>query len=123
MVTNDVITNQYECNQTLDVSAWTRTRQSRATAMLRSGSKLVQIVVPSAADKTATSEQELELLCSHHINHTEEILSMIQPELEGITQGHSIVRNSRSLGMMAMNVYKEMPTKIELTLEQSDYKV
>ncbi|GJY98650.1 hypothetical protein Tco_0516080 [Tanacetum coccineum] len=50
------------------------------------------------------------------------ISPMIQPD-GGSTQGYSIVRNS-SLVMMEKNVYKgKMPTKIELTLEQSQQGV
>ncbi|GKC58042.1 hypothetical protein Tco_1085640 [Tanacetum coccineum] len=84
---NDDITNQYECNQTLDVSAaMTSVHNSSGLAPPRqmtsdhnsselgihdhsnelSSSKLVPKVVPPA-DKTATSRQELELLFHHHI--------------------------------------------------------
>ncbi|GJX25148.1 hypothetical protein Tco_0231444 [Tanacetum coccineum] len=64
---NEDITNQYECEQTLDVSVGTL----NLSAELRShdhnnepsSSKLVPKVVPSA-HKTATSRQELELLFS-----------------------------------------------------------
>ncbi|GJR55442.1 hypothetical protein Tco_1405963 [Tanacetum coccineum] len=102
---NDDITNQYECKQTLDVSAGTLnihagTSLNPTKEGLRvcselgihdhnnelSSSKLVPKVVPPA-DKTATSRQELELLFHHHI-------TMLR-----------------------------MPTKIELTLEQSQQGV
>ncbi|GJT08261.1 gag-pol polyprotein [Tanacetum coccineum] len=79
---NDDITNQYECKQTLDVSAGTLnihagTSLNPTKEGLRelgihdhsnelSSSKLVPKVVPPA-DKTATSRQELELLFHHHI--------------------------------------------------------
>ncbi|GJX58222.1 hypothetical protein Tco_0289612 [Tanacetum coccineum] len=82
---NDDITNQYECEQTLDVSAGTLNLSAgtsfnpkkeglRVCSELRihdhsnelSSSKLVPKVVPPA-DKTATSRQELELLFHHHI--------------------------------------------------------
>ncbi|GJZ55603.1 hypothetical protein Tco_0610796 [Tanacetum coccineum] len=82
---NDDITNQYECKQTLDVSAGTLnihagTSLNPIKEGLRvcselgihdhsnelSSSKLVPKVVPPA-DKTATSRQELELL--FHTNH------------------------------------------------------
>ncbi|GJY03279.1 hypothetical protein Tco_0369219 [Tanacetum coccineum] len=76
---NDDITNQYECEQTLDVSAGTLNIHAAMTSdhnssELRihdhnnelSSSKLVPKVVPPA-DKTATSRQELELLFHHHI--------------------------------------------------------
>ncbi|GJT00198.1 hypothetical protein Tco_0821367 [Tanacetum coccineum] len=90
---NEDITNQYECEQTLDVSAGTLNLSAAMTSVhnssglapprqmtsdhnLRtefhdhsnelSSSKLVPKVVPPA-DKTATSRQELELLFHHHI--------------------------------------------------------
>ncbi|GJV67094.1 hypothetical protein Tco_1482603 [Tanacetum coccineum] len=81
----DDITNQYECEQTLDVSAGTLNLSAgtsfnpkkeglRVCSELGihdhnnepSSSKLVPKVVPQA-DKTATSRQELELLFHHHI--------------------------------------------------------
>ncbi|GJX99632.1 hypothetical protein Tco_0356651 [Tanacetum coccineum] len=82
---NDDITNQYECKQTLDVSAaMTSVHNSSGLAPPRqmtsdhnsselgihdhsnelSSSKLVPKVVPPA-DKTATSRQELKLLFHH----------------------------------------------------------
>nr|GEV46276.1 integrase, catalytic region, zinc finger, CCHC-type, peptidase aspartic, catalytic [Tanacetum cinerariifolium] len=49
---------------------------------------------------------------------------MIQPEPKGSTQGHSIVRNSSPYGMIGDECDKGiMPTKIELTLEQSQQGV
>ncbi|GJQ89957.1 hypothetical protein Tco_0001096 [Tanacetum coccineum] len=82
---NDDITNKYECEQTLDVSAGTLNLSAgtsfnpkkeglRVCSELgihdhsneQSSSKLVPKVVPPA-DKTATSRQELELLFHHHI--------------------------------------------------------
>ncbi|GKE63394.1 hypothetical protein Tco_1513761, partial [Tanacetum coccineum] len=82
---NEDITNQYECEQTLDVSAGTLNLSAgtsfnpkkeglRVCSELgihdhsnkQSSSKLVPKVVPPA-DKTATSRQELELLFHHHI--------------------------------------------------------
>ncbi|GJX68520.1 hypothetical protein Tco_0304247 [Tanacetum coccineum] len=82
---NDDITNQYECKQTLDVSASTLnihagtslnpTKEGlRVCSELEihdhnnelSSSKLVPKVVPPA-DKIATSRQEVELLFHHHI--------------------------------------------------------
>nr|GEW50405.1 hypothetical protein [Tanacetum cinerariifolium] len=79
---NDEITNQYECEQTLDISAGTLNLSActsfnpkkeglRVCLELKihdhsnklSSSKLVPKVVPPA-DKTATSQQELELLFS-----------------------------------------------------------
>ncbi|GJU62513.1 hypothetical protein Tco_1244348 [Tanacetum coccineum] len=91
---NEDITNQYECEQTLDVSAGTLNLSAAMTSVHNSSglapprqmtsdhnsselgihdhsnelssSKLVPKVVPPA-DKTATSRQELELLFHHHI--------------------------------------------------------
>ncbi|GJX09990.1 hypothetical protein Tco_0199849 [Tanacetum coccineum] len=73
---NEDITNQYECEQTLDVSAGTLNLSAAMTSDHNSSelgihdhsnepssSKLVPKVVP-LADKTATSRQELELLFS-----------------------------------------------------------
>ncbi|GJX32485.1 RNA polymerase beta'' subunit [Tanacetum coccineum] len=67
---NEDITNQYECEQTLDVSAGTLNLSAELGihdhSNEPSSSKLVPNVVPPA-DKTATSQQELELLFHHHI--------------------------------------------------------
>ncbi|GJR64560.1 hypothetical protein Tco_0010625 [Tanacetum coccineum] len=82
---NEDITNQYECEQTFDVSACTLNLSAgtsfnptkeglRVCSELRihdhinepSSSKLVSNVVPPT-DKAATSRQELELLFHHHI--------------------------------------------------------
>nr|GEZ88029.1 hypothetical protein [Tanacetum cinerariifolium] len=82
---NADITNQYKCEQTLDVSAGTlnlsvgtsfnsKEDGLRVWSELglhdhineQSSSKLVPKVVPPA-DKTATSQQELEFLFHHHI--------------------------------------------------------
>ncbi|GJV19693.1 hypothetical protein Tco_1368713 [Tanacetum coccineum] len=67
---NKDITNQYECEQTLDVSACTFNLSAELGIHDHinepSSSKLVPKVVPPA-DKTATSRQELELLFHHHI--------------------------------------------------------
>ncbi|GJV73962.1 hypothetical protein Tco_1493957 [Tanacetum coccineum] len=57
------ITNQYECEKTLDVSAELGIHDHNNEP---SSSKLVPKVVPPA-DKTATSRQELEILFHHHI--------------------------------------------------------
>ncbi|GJX43753.1 hypothetical protein Tco_0260429 [Tanacetum coccineum] len=108
---NEDITNPYECKQTIDVSAGTLNLSAAMTfdhnsLELRihdhnnepSSSKLVPKVVPSA-DKTATSRQELELLFHHHI---------------------TLLRSTCG----KMNEFKGiMPTKIELTLEQSQQGV
>ncbi|GKE13667.1 hypothetical protein Tco_1421244 [Tanacetum coccineum] len=78
---NEDITNQYEYEQTLDVSAGT-------------------------------------------LNLSAGISQMIQPEPNGSTQGHSIVRNSSPYVRLEMNEFKGiMLTKIELTLEQSQQGV
>ncbi|GJY94978.1 reverse transcriptase domain-containing protein [Tanacetum coccineum] len=109
---NEDITNKYECKQTLDVSAGTLNLSAgtsfnpkkeglRVCSELGihdhrnepSSSKLVSKVVPPA-DKTATSRQELELLFHPSHNNAE------MDEYKGI-----------------------MPTKIELTLEQSQQGV
>ncbi|GKA65341.1 hypothetical protein Tco_0765048 [Tanacetum coccineum] len=113
---NNNITNQFECKQTLDVSACTlnlsaETRASRNfldvqamtsdynSSKLRihdhinepSCSKLVPKVVPSA-DKTAISRQELELLFHHHITLLRstyikmEMVCLIPAGVEFITQ-------------------------------------
>ncbi|GJX93418.1 hypothetical protein Tco_0348004 [Tanacetum coccineum] len=76
---NDDITNQYECEQTLDGFKEFSTDKQAMTSDPNSSeleihdhsnepssSKLVPKVVPPA-DKTATSRQELELLFHHHI--------------------------------------------------------
>nr|GEW41297.1 integrase, catalytic region, zinc finger, CCHC-type, peptidase aspartic, catalytic [Tanacetum cinerariifolium] len=76
---NADITNQYECEQTLDLSAGTLNLNAAMTSDHNSlelgihdhnnkpsSSKPVPKVVP-LADKTATSRQELELLFHHHI--------------------------------------------------------
>ncbi|GJV14842.1 hypothetical protein Tco_1360165 [Tanacetum coccineum] len=72
---NEDITNQYEYEQTLNVSAGTLNLSADHNSSeleihdhsnKPSSSKLVPKVVPPA-DKTATSRQELELLFHHHI--------------------------------------------------------
>ncbi|GKD87429.1 hypothetical protein Tco_1358583, partial [Tanacetum coccineum] len=79
---NEDITNPYECEQTLNTSAWFKEFKSDKQAMNSahnsselgihdhnnepSSSKLVPKVVPQA-NKTATSRQELKLLFYHHI--------------------------------------------------------
>ncbi|GJW75374.1 hypothetical protein Tco_0134744 [Tanacetum coccineum] len=78
-----------------------------------SSSQLVPKVVPPA-DMTATSRQELELLFHHHI-------TMLRTG--GIYHGHSIVRNSCLRYVGVEWVKGRMPTKIELTLEQSQQGV
>ncbi|GJX06965.1 hypothetical protein Tco_0194897 [Tanacetum coccineum] len=76
---NEDITNPYECEQTLNVSAGTLNLSAAMTSDHNSSelkihdhsnepssSKLVPKVVP-LADKTTTSRQELELIFHHHI--------------------------------------------------------
>ncbi|GKE08488.1 hypothetical protein Tco_1412039 [Tanacetum coccineum] len=82
---NDNITNQYECEKTLDVNAGTLNLSAGTSFNPKkeglgvcsklgihehnnkpSSSKLVPKVVPPT-DKTATSRQELEILIHHHI--------------------------------------------------------
>ncbi|GJQ90849.1 hypothetical protein Tco_0001988 [Tanacetum coccineum] len=96
---NDDITNQYECEQTLDVSAGTLNLSAgtsfnpkkeglRVCSELGihdhsnepSSSKLVLKVIPPA-DKTATSRQELELLFHHHITLLR-ILEIVKAKVE-----------------------------------------
>ncbi|GJW19926.1 hypothetical protein Tco_0027362 [Tanacetum coccineum] len=95
---NDDITNQYECKQTLDVSAGTLnihagTSLNPTKEGLRvcselgihdhinelSSSKLVPKVVPPA-DKTATSRQELELLFHHRITMMRSTYGFVDPD-------------------------------------------
>ncbi|GJR86833.1 hypothetical protein Tco_0210844 [Tanacetum coccineum] len=69
---NEDITNLYECEQTLNVSAGMTSDHNSLELEIHdhsnelSSSKLVQKVVPPA-DKTTTSRQELELPFQHHI--------------------------------------------------------
>ncbi|GJW38487.1 hypothetical protein Tco_0064332 [Tanacetum coccineum] len=73
---NEDITNQYECKQTLNVSAGTLNlsactsfnpkKEGLKVCNEPSSSKLVPKVVPPV-DKIATSRQELELIFHHHI--------------------------------------------------------
>nr|GFA57259.1 hypothetical protein [Tanacetum cinerariifolium] len=109
---NADITNQYECEQTLDVSGF-KEFSSDEQAMTSDhnslelglhdhinehpSSKLVPDVVPSA-DKTTTSRQELKFIFHHHIT----MLRSTFLRYDG---------NESDKG--------KKPTKIELTLEQS----
>ncbi|GJY68409.1 hypothetical protein Tco_0471391 [Tanacetum coccineum] len=104
---NDDITNQYECKQTLDVSAASYLRNQGFKEFSFDGqvmtsdhnsselgiydhnnepssSKLVPKVVPPA-DKTATSRQELELLFHHHITMLSTVAILMLPRLEDPT--------------------------------------
>nr|GEV41906.1 hypothetical protein [Tanacetum cinerariifolium] len=78
---NEGITNQYECEQTLDVSAELGIHDSSNEP---SNSKLVPKVVPPA-NKTATSRQVLELLFYHHIT----MLSLIPVESDSLPHAHA----------------------------------
>nr|GEZ68252.1 hypothetical protein [Tanacetum cinerariifolium] len=99
---NADITNQYECEQTLDVSAGTsnliagtsfnpKEEGLRVGSELRihdhnnepSSSKLVPNVVPPA-DKTDTSRQELEFLFHHHITMLSDVNPLFDKVLEDI---------------------------------------
>nr|GEV00728.1 actin-binding, cofilin/tropomyosin type [Tanacetum cinerariifolium] len=113
---NEDITNQYKCEQTLDVSAGTLNLSAgtsfnpkkeglRVCSELEihdnnnepSSSKLVPKVVPPA-NKAITSQQELELLFSpiHKLVRLGNS-PIIQPEPDGSTQGYSTVRAVLSL--------------------------
>nr|GEV18818.1 reverse transcriptase domain-containing protein [Tanacetum cinerariifolium] len=117
---NADITNQYESEQTLDVSAGTldlsagtsfnpKEEGLRVCSELRlhdhsneqSSLKLVLIVVPPV-DKTATSQQELEFLFHHHITMLRS--TVLRYDGDECDKGR-------------------MSTKIELTLEQSQQGV
>ncbi|GJY16382.1 hypothetical protein Tco_0386804 [Tanacetum coccineum] len=108
---NADITNQYECEQTLDVSACTlnlsvgtsfnpKKEGLRVCSELRihdhnnepSSSKLVPKVVPPA-DKTTTSRQELELLFHHHIT----MLRILESFQKGAKYEH-VGQDTRSEG-------------------------
>ncbi|GJX77789.1 hypothetical protein Tco_0324600 [Tanacetum coccineum] len=126
---NEDITNQYECEQTLDVSAGTLNLGAGLTPPRQmtsdhnsselgihdhsnelSSSKLVPKVV-HPADKTATSRQELKLLFHHHI-------TMLRFMVTIHTLPTLISDDSDEIGGKG-----RMPTKIELTLEQSQQGV
>nr|GEV69303.1 transposase (putative), gypsy type [Tanacetum cinerariifolium] len=103
---NADITNQYECEQTHDVSAGTSNPSAGASFNPKeeglrvyselgfhdhgnepSSSKMVPNVVPPA-DKTATTRQALELIFHHHITMLR-ILTKIELSLEQSQQGAS----------------------------------
>nr|GEX97664.1 hypothetical protein [Tanacetum cinerariifolium] len=117
---NADITNQYECEQTLDVCACTLNLSActsfnpkeeglRVCSELgfhdhnneQSSSKLVPKVVPPA-DKTSTSRLELEFLFHHHITMLRS--TFLRYDGDECDKGR-------------------MPTKIELTLKQSQQSV
>ncbi|GJZ69533.1 hypothetical protein Tco_0633083 [Tanacetum coccineum] len=97
-------TKQYECEQTLDVSADTLKLSAAMTSdhnsselgihdhsNEQSSSKLVPKVVPSA-NKTATSPQELELLFHHHITmlrYKRRCYSLIPAESNSLPHAHT----------------------------------
>ncbi|GJV72463.1 hypothetical protein Tco_1492458 [Tanacetum coccineum] len=107
---NKDITNPYECEQTLNVSAGTLNLSAgtsfnskkeglRVCSELRihnhsneqSSSKLVPKVVP-LADKTTTSRQELELLFHHHITmlrYKRRCCSLIPAESDSLPHAHA----------------------------------
>nr|GEW41289.1 hypothetical protein [Tanacetum cinerariifolium] len=124
---NADITNQHECEQTLDVSAGFKEFSSDVQAMTsdhnsselelhdhiseQSSSKLVPDIVPPA-DKTATSRQVLELLFHHHITMLRN-LPKDTPYLEIAVLKYDGDECDKGI----------MQTKIELTLEQSQQGV
>nr|GEV83857.1 hypothetical protein [Tanacetum cinerariifolium] len=95
---NADISNQYKCEHTLDVSAELKIHDHSNEP---SSSKLVPNVIPPAC-KTATSQQELELLFHHHL--TMLMSTFLRYDGDECDKGR-------------------MPTKIELTLEQSQQGV
>nr|GEU76970.1 hypothetical protein [Tanacetum cinerariifolium] len=101
---NAYITNQYECEQTIDVSAELGIHDHSNEP---SSSKLVPKVVPPA-DKIATSRQELELIFHQHLTMLRD-LPKDTPYLEIAVLRYDGDECDKG----------RMPTKIELTLEQS----
>ncbi|GKB78303.1 ribonuclease H-like domain-containing protein [Tanacetum coccineum] len=81
---NDDITNQYECKQTLDVSVELGIHDHNNE---QSSSKMVPKVVPPA-DKTTTSRQELELLFHHHITMLRLQLEPFATQTKETTKGN-----------------------------------
>ncbi|GJT71885.1 hypothetical protein Tco_1031171 [Tanacetum coccineum] len=97
---NDDVTNQYECKQTLDVSAGTinihvgtslnPTKEGLQELGIHdhnnelSSSKLVPKVVPPA-NNIATSRQELELLFHHHITMLSDFMVPTQSNVSSVT--------------------------------------
>ncbi|GJX09147.1 hypothetical protein Tco_0199006 [Tanacetum coccineum] len=110
----DYITNQYECKQTLDVSACTLNIRAAMTSDHNSlelgihdhnnellSSKLVPKVVPPA-DKTDTSRQELELLFHHQITMLREEMP---PKIE-LTLGSITTRSVMRMASTAAKPYQ-----------------
>ncbi|GJY26842.1 hypothetical protein Tco_0401568 [Tanacetum coccineum] len=122
---NEDITNQYECEQTLDVSACTLNLSAgtsfnpkkeglRVCSELGihdhsnepSSSKLVPKVVPPV-DKTATSRRELELLFYHHI-------TMLRTDYEQLSQNESDCRGKEN-GLQIFQSIDQGPFKLGTT--------
>nr|GEZ01014.1 hypothetical protein [Tanacetum cinerariifolium] len=92
---NEDVTNQYECEHTLDVSACTLNLSSEHEIYDHnnepSSSKLVLKVIPPA-DKTTTSQQKLELLFSPMY---EEYFNARNPSSSNINKSSSSTDNSK----------------------------
>ncbi|GJX21222.1 hypothetical protein Tco_0223899 [Tanacetum coccineum] len=125
---NEDITNPYECEQTLDVSAGTLNLSAgtsfnpkmeglRVCSELgihdhsneQSSSKLVPKVVPPA-DKTATSRQELELLFHHHI-------TMLRIKKKCMDKGSKERSPPHNLGRNRVNTYAVRITMLIADIE------
>ncbi|GJV36995.1 hypothetical protein Tco_1409472 [Tanacetum coccineum] len=112
---NDNITNQYECKQTLDVSvAMTSNHNSSELGIHdhnneQSSSKLVPKVVPQA-DKTATSRQELKLLFHYHI-------TMLRIKKKCIDKGSKERIPPHNLGRNWVNTYAVRITMLIADIE------
>ncbi|GJT52792.1 hypothetical protein Tco_0978949, partial [Tanacetum coccineum] len=112
---NDDITNQYECKQTLDVSAGLVLHQMTSDhnsselgihdhSNELSSSKLVPKVVPPA-DKTATSRQELELLFHHHI-------TMLRTHIDGFKiKGYEWIKGERPEDLEGLPPYYKLEAR------------
>nr|GEX09634.1 hypothetical protein [Tanacetum cinerariifolium] len=133
---NADITNQYECEQTLDVSAgnsnlsagtsfYSKRRDSNSKLGIHdhnnepSSSKLVPNVVPPTC-KTATLRQELELLFHHYITMLRKGF-MVRSETQQHLNFTTIMYDIRYDGDECDK--GTMPTKIQLALEQSQQGV
>ncbi|GKC49349.1 hypothetical protein Tco_1072094 [Tanacetum coccineum] len=109
------ITNQYECEQTLDVSAAMTSDHNSSELGIHdhsnepSSSKLVPKVVPPA-DKTATSRQELELLFHHHI-------TMLRIKKKCMDKGSKERSPPHNLGRNRVNTYAVRITMLIADIE------
>nr|GEW40671.1 hypothetical protein [Tanacetum cinerariifolium] len=113
------ITNQYEYEQTLDVSACTSFNSKKEDSDSELGipdhsnepssSKLVPKIIPPA-DKTATSRQELELLFHHHITMLSKDLGKLNVKADiGIFVGYALAKK-------AFRIYNRRTQKIMETI-------